>query len=300
MSKKLFSDITLLIIAMIWGASFVIMKNVISMMPAVPYLAIRFAIAFFALLFIYRKRINRIDKRHFLHGSIVGLMLFFGMILQVIGLYYTSATNAAFLTGLNFIIVPFISLYLLKKKAPPLTIVGVVAAFVGLVFLSGGFHIRLNVGDLLNFLCSFFFAFQIIFIDKYTTAGDDAPLLALIQIFASAALFFICWAFVPGQQIDFFNPQIVFTLLFTGLLGTALAFTTQTVVQKNTSPTHTAVILAAEPVFAALFALVIPDSITGETEILTVLKAAGCVLVFSGMLLCELSYMKKIFGVKEI
>ena len=107
--------------------------------------------------------------------------MFGGMAFQINGLFTTSASNSGFITGLNVVMVPVISAILLKKKPDRASFIGVLIAFVGLFFLSGGLNLNFNIGDLLTLLCSICWAFQIIFIDKFTEK-EDAPLLAIMQI----------------------------------------------------------------------------------------------------------------------
>ena len=158
-------------------------------------------------------------------------------------------------------------------------------------FLSGGLNFNFNIGDFLTFLCSICWALQIIFIDKFNQ-NEDASLLAIIQMYfigIAGALFWI--AFDAGKPV-IINGTSAIILLITGVLGSALAFGGQTIAQKDTTPTHTALIFTAEPVFAGLFAMIIPDA-AGNTETLTITKTIGCVLILAGMLVSELKPGKK-------
>jgi drug/metabolite transporter (DMT)-like permease len=285
MTKQIKADLSLLAITAIWGSSFALMKNVLDYMPSFAYLALRFLIAAAVMVAIFHREFRNLNKKVLLYGCILGLMLFGGMALQVTGLYFTTASNSAFITGLNVIMVPVISALVLRKKPDIASVIGVILAFAGLFFLTGGLDFRFNIGDFLTLLCALCFALQIIFIDKFT--GDqDASLLAVLQIGFAALLYTAVWLFLDFEPIEFKMP-VVTTLLITGVLGTALAFTVQTLVQRMTSPTHTALILTAEPVFGAVFALLIPNSV-GVTETLKMSTIAGCALILFGMLVCEL------------
>jgi drug/metabolite transporter (DMT)-like permease len=151
-------------------------------------------------------------------------------------------------------------------------------------------NFRFNIGDFLTLLCAVCFAMQIILIDKYTRS-EDAELLSLIQIAFAALLYSGVWLVIDFKPIEI-NLPVIFTLFVTGVLGTALAYAVQNVVQKDTSPTHTALIFTAEPVFAAVFALLIPNS-AGVTETLKLNTIIGCVLILLGMLACEVKIGKK-------
>ena len=291
MSKKLKADIILLMITVVWGASFPLMKIVLEYIPAYAYLSLRFLSAALVLIILFHKNFRKINIHTLLCGSIIGLFMFGGMAFQVVGLYTTSASNSGFITGLNVVIVPIIAAILLKKKPDRASFIGVVIAFVGLFFISGGLNFSFNYGDFLTFLCAICWAFQIILIDKFTQT-EDAPLLAIIQVafvgIASSGL----WLTVDAGKPVEINGIVVIILLFTAVLGSALAFGGQTIAQKDTTPTHTALILTAEPVFAAIFAMIIPNAL-GVTELPTLAKAIGCLLILSGMVVSELKLGQK-------
>ncbi len=286
MTKKIKADVMLLLITVIWGASFPITKMVLVYIPAYAYLALRFILAALVLMLIYSKSLKNITKATLVHGGIVGLFMFGGMALQAVGLYTTTASNSGFITGLNVVMVPVISALLLKKRPDKSSIMGVSVAFTGLFFLSGGLKLDFNFGDFLTFLCAICWAFQIIFIDRFTQT-DDASFLAIMQLaftgLASAGL----WLAVDSGKPLVINGTVIWILLFTAILGSALGYGVQTVAQKYTTPTHTALIFTAEPVFAAIFAMVIPNA-DGITEMPSITKAIGCVMILAGMLVSEL------------
>lgn len=291
MSKKLKADILLLVITMIWGASFPMMKMVLQYIPAYAYLSMRFLLATVIMLVIFHKNLKKMSKRVLLHGGIIGAFMFGGMAFQVIGLYTTSASNSGFITGLNVVIVPIIAAVLLKKRPDRASIIGIVIAFVGLFFLAGGLRFDFNYGDFLTFLCAVCWAFQIIFIDKFTQT-EEASLLAIISVGFIGVVSTGLWLTADGGKLMEMNTTVWLILLFTGILGTALAFGGQTIAQKYTTPTNTALILTVEPVFAAIFAMIIPNA-QGITEMPTLIKGFGCLLILSGMLVSELKLGQK-------
>lgn len=286
MTKKLRADLLLLVITVVWGASFPLMKMVLAYIPAYAYLSIRFLFAALVLALIFNKSLRRINKRALLYGGIIGIFMFGGMAFQVVGLYTTSASNSGFITGLNVVIVPIISAFLLKKRPDRASTIGIIIAFIGLFFLSGGLNFDFNYGDFLTFLCAICWAFQIIAIDKFTMT-EDAPLLAILQLFFVGAASTVLWLTVDAGKPLETNSTVVGIILFTAVLGSALAFGGQTIAQKYTTPTHTALILTAEPVFAVIFAVIIPNA-EGITEMPSLSKVVGCLLILAGMLVSEL------------
>lgn len=290
MSKQLRMNIALLIITIIWGSSFALMKNVLDGMPAFSYLAIRFVLAAVVLLLYNRKKLRLLNRKNILYGSLIGFMLFGSLAFQVNGLYYTTASNSAFITQLGVIFVPLVSALFLRRKPDRFSIFGVVFAFIGLFFIFDGIHLNLNLGDFLTFVCAVFVAFQIILIDRFTEYSDP-DLLAVVQICFSAFLGVILWGGLGAEPI-IFNVDVIITILVTGILGTAVAYTVQTKAQKYTSPTHVALIFTLEPVFGLLFAMIIKNS-SGVAEVAGIGKLFGCILIIVGVLLSQYKLIKK-------
>lgn len=289
MTKQLKADLSLLSITIVWGSSFILMKNITGHIPTYAYLFLRFSVASLVLAAIFHKQLKSIRFSTFWKGSVIGLFLFGVMALQFTGLQFTSASNSAFITGLNVVMVPVVSALLLKKRPPFKAVAGVALATVGLMLLSGGFSGAWNKGDTLTLFCAICCAFQIIFIDKFASE-EDTRLLAFIQIAVAALLYGVLWAITgaagePG--VIHMNSRVIITILITGVLGTAFAFGVQTIAQKYTTPTRTALILTCEPVFGAVFAMTIPNEL-GQTEVLTMASAVGCLLILFGMLVTEI------------
>lgn len=290
MSRQIKADLSILFITIVWGSSFILMKNLLDYTPVFTYLSLRFLLASIILCLLFFKRLKNITPNALKQGSLIGLFLFAGMALQVSGLKFTSASNSGFITGLSVVIVPVLSALYLKKKPKPTALIGVMLAAAGLFFLTGGVQFRFNKGDLLTFICAICFALQIIFIDK-AASEEDPVLIAIIQIVTAAILFTGVWGF-QRFQLPVINMTLVTTILWTGVMGTSLALAIQTVAQKYTSPTRTALIITCEPVFAAIFAWTIPNS-QGVTEKPGLYTIVGCILILTGMILSELPIQKK-------
>ncbi len=292
MTKQFKAELAILSITLVWGSSFIIMKNISADIPAYAYLTLRFAVAGLVMFLIFNKHLKNITKKTLWSGILVGFTIYCGMILQVIGLKTTSASNSAFITGLNVVMVPIISATLLKKKPPLNAVIGVVLATFGLFALKG-FTGQWRIGDTLTLLCAVCFAFQIIFIDKY---AQDVHIyqFATVQMFAAAIFCGLTWILMGtwgNPEPIVFSREVILTVLYTGVLGTAFAYGVQTVAQKYTTPTRTALLLTFEPVFGALFALIVPNA-QGVTETLTIQTFLGCLLIFSGMVVTELKFKK--------
>lgn len=288
--KSFSSELILLSIAMVWGSTFVLIKNALPFISPIALIALRFTLAGAVLMLVFQRKLRLVNKQSLIHGFIIGVFLFGSLILQVIGLKYTKASNSAFITGLNVVMVPVIAGFYLGKKTIADTYVGIALSVAGLFYLNGGEFDNFNIGDVLTFFCAICVAMQIIYIDKFSR-HHDGVLLGVLQIFWSGCFSWIYWGCFDFKW-PVLNGHVVLAVAVTGLLATAYAYTMQTVVQKHTTPSRTALIFTMEPVFALVFALVIPDSF-GMRETITIHSIAGCLLIFSGMIVAELRLISR-------
>ena len=282
---QLVADLSLLFVAISWGATFVIVKKAIEDLPPFPFLAVRFGLAFLVLIpliWLYREHLNRIAIGK---GLVLGIFLFLGYAAQTVGLQYTTASNAGFITGLCVVMVPLLVAWQ-QKKAPPRNIVGgVVCATVGLSLLTLGDSFTINYGDPIMLLCAFCFAVQIYLTGRFAPEVN-ATVLTSCQILTVAVLSGICSVVFPQPQ-PVFSAYVWFGVILTAVICTSLAFLIQTKMPQFTSPSHTAIIFAAEPVFSAVFAYLL------ASEVLSARGYFGAALVLAGILIAELSGVKK-------
>ncbi|HEX7064724.1 MAG TPA: DMT family transporter [Bacillales bacterium] len=295
--KKLYvADILLLFVAFIWGATFVIIQNAVAVLEPFTFNGLRFLCAalflFIWMIFFYRRPFGKINRSLLGSGIVLGLWLFSGYALQTFGLLYTTSSKAGFLTGLNVVLVPIFAFLILKHKPKLPAVVGVGIAAIGLYLLTAGGHTGFNIGDLLEFLCAIAFGMHIVFTAKYAS-HYPALILTLIQI-STVALLNLGAAFLFEDWAEAFSPAVVggtgvwFAILFTALLATVIAYLAQTALQKYSPPTHVALILTMEPVFAAITGYFWAGDRLASVAIL------GCFLIFMGMLLAELP--EKVFA----
>lgn len=275
---------------LIWGFAFVVVKNSLDYVPPIYMLAFRFTIAALVLPFFFIKKIKNINKKYILNGGLLGFLLFAAYAFQTIGCQYTTAGKNAFITTIYVILVPFLH-WIFSKKKPD--IYAIAAAFlgitgIGLLSLQG--DLSVNKGDLLTIVCGFCYAIHIVFIARFTE-HQDPVILTIIQL-ASAAVF--SWIFAPLYDGAFpvsavQNPSVIFSMLYLGLLSTMAAFLLQTVCQKYLPPSTAALLLSMEAVFGVLFAWILLK------EYLTIRMAAGCILIFTAIVLSEthFDFLKK-------
>jgi len=307
MKASTFADLSLLFVALIWGATFVLVQNAISFLEPLSFNAVRFTTAAvllgFWLVVFEREQLKKLDKKLMMSGMMLGFFLFIGYAFQTLGLLYTTSSKAGFITGLSVVLVPLLMIAVLKQRPGINSIAGVAAATAGLYLLTMSDVSSLNIGDGFVLICAAGFALHILFTGKYSSSYPTL-LLTTVQIATAAILSAISAVFSEDWRRSF-NPEIIFSgkvvmaLLITSVLATALAFFIQTNFQKHTTATRVALIFAMEPVFAAIAAFFWAD------ERLTSSALIGCGLIFAGMVFAELppqrfeNLLRKIHPKKE-
>jgi drug/metabolite transporter (DMT)-like permease len=209
----------------------------------------------------------------------MGLALFAGYALQTFGLRLTTPAKAGFITGLSVVIVPVVSTLALRQRLSWGVWLGVGLATAGLALLSLQSNLSVSPGDLLVLGCALAFACQILLTGRFAPRYDPL-LLTFGQIAVVASLAGIAALLLESPPAP--TGTVLFAAVFTGVLATSLAFGIQTVAQRFTSPTRTALVFATEPVFAAVFSFLLIGEVLGLRQL------AGCVLILAGMVVAEL------------
>lgn len=286
MNKRAKADFSLIIVTLIWGSTFVVVKNALADVSVFVFLASRMALASLLLALIFHRRLRRTNRETLLAAAQIGFFLIVGYACQTTGLLYTTPSKSAFITGLSVVLVPLLVAAFYGKKINRWTGLGVLVALLGLYFLTipaGPF--RVNRGDLWTLAGACAFAAHIVFIERYSPKMPSAW-LTLGQIVTGALLAAVL---VPatsllGLEVPRFRPGPSFWLALgiTGVLGTALAFSVQVWAQRFTSATHTAIIFSLEPVFAGTTSYLFYGERLGWRA------TAGAILILAGILLAEL------------
>jgi drug/metabolite transporter (DMT)-like permease len=268
--------------AAIWGATFVLVKEALGGITPALFLAARFSLATAALLLLFRGIWKRpVPWKSLAAGALTGMFLYLGFLLQTLGLRLTTPAKSAFITGLSTVIVPLLAalVYRIRPRISELAGVLVATAGMALMTIQGALD-SVSRGDWLTFCCAIAFAGHIITLGHFAERMSF-ELLSVMQVgfAAMAALLLLPWVESPHMQ---FRPAVIWAIIITGLLATAMAFTVQAWAQHYTTATRTALIFSLEPVFAWITSFYI----TGES--LSARAAAGAVLILSGVLLVEM------------
>ncbi len=283
--RQLGADLSLLLVTLIWGGTFVMVKDAVSSYPVFAFLAIRFALGLAALLLIGWRRLRTLTWRSLACGALLGLFLLGGYAFQTLGLQHTTASKAGFITGLNVAIVPLLAALMLRQKPQAGAIIGVLLATIGMALLSLSQALQLGQGDLLVLLCAVSFALHIVGVSAFAPKADPIA-LTIIQV-AVVTVVSALITLLSGEPWLAPQPSVLGAAAFTGILATAVAFGVQTAMQRFTTPTHTALIFTAEPVFAALFGVWLAG------DLLTARMALGGVLILAGTLISEIPWSQR-------
>lgn len=291
------TNILLLITAAIWGSAFVAQRLGMDYIGPHTFNGIRFIIGGLALIPLSWWLSQRLAKQAaagvvkpvspksssirglMMGGFIAGTVLFGGAALQQVGLIYTTAGKAGFITSLYIVLVPIAGLALKHDNGPGIWL-GALIALVGLYLLSIKSDWTLDYGDLLVLIGAFFWTAHVLVIGWLAPQYDPLKLSIVQFLFCGVLSFAIGLGFEPWnwEGIKLAMPAI----LYTALMSTAIAYTLQVVAQQTAKPSHAAIILSAEAVFAVAAGWLILD------EVLTMRAAMGCVLIMLGMLISQL------------
>lgn len=279
--RRVRAELSLIGITIIWGTTFVVVKSALVEVSTFVFLTMRFWVAAVTLILIYRKAIrwNRAGP-----GIFAGSLLFSAYVFQTLGLELTTPSKSAFLTGLSIPLVPFVSSIVYRQRPRPLEVVGILAASAGMALMTTASFSELlggmTRGDVLSLLCAVTFAIHIVFIGHYSQRHGFES-LAVVQIATAAVLGTLLFGFAEPVRFHM-TAGVAAAVLTTGLLATALAFTTQAWAQQYTSSTRAALIFALEPPVAWLTSW----ALTGEK--LTDRGKVGAGMILAGILAVEL------------
>ena len=281
-APRLAADLALLAVAAAWGLTFPLGKIVLGTLPPFTYLAARFSVAAVVLVASLPRRHNPPSGRAWTAAVGVGIVLFLGYALQTVGLRFTTASKAGFITGLSVAMIPVISAVWLRKAPRPTVLVGIGAATVGLALLTLNESLAVGRGDLLVLGCAVCFATHIVLVGRLAPRLDHVT-MATAQVVPVAVLSLLA-AFVerPLPAVAAAGAPIWFMIAFMAVTATVAAFLVQMWAQRFTTASHTGLMFTFEPVAAAVAAyLVLGEVMTGR-------QAWGAGLILAGIVMAEL------------
>ena len=281
---RLKADLTLLLISIIWGSSFVA-QRVASQMGSVYFFnGARYLLAALVVL-PFAVRVGRIanptyrmPREQYKWMLIAGILLFIGSALQQAGMVYTTAGNAGFITGLYVVLVPFALFFVWREKPHWMSIVAVVLAGAGAFLLSTGGRFEVRAGDALELVGALFWTFHVIVLGKYASRFESMSFSA--GQLAVCGVLNLCLG-IAVEPLVGFSWQLMFAVVYTALFAIGLCFTLQVWAQRHTPPADAALILSLESVFAVISGWLLLN------EKLVFIQIFGCVLIFVAVILSQ-------------
>jgi len=280
---RLKADLTLLLVAIIWGSAFVAQRVAGQMGSVYLFNAARYLLAALAVLPLALRvgrasSPTRMPREQYKWMLIAGSLLFAGSALQQVGVVYTTAGNAGFITGLYVVLVPIALFIVWREKPHWISIVAVVLAGVGAFLLSTGGKLEFKAGDVLVLISALFWTFHVIVLGKYASKFE-AMTFSVGQLFICGILNFGLGVFV--EPFPPFDWSLIAAVAYTALFSLALAYTLQIWAQRHTPPADAALILSLESVFAVLAGWLLLN------ETLVAIQILGCVLIFIAVVLSQ-------------
>jgi drug/metabolite transporter (DMT)-like permease len=278
------AELALLFISLVWGLTFVVVKDALRDASPLAFLAVRFSLAGVLLFVAFRARRAepaRMPPAAWQGGLLCGAALFLGYAFQTVGLRHTTASKSAFITGLYVVLVPLLHSFVHRSVPRLAEVAGVAAACLGTVLLSfpaEGW--AWNRGDVLTLLCAIAFAVHILLVGHWSRRMSVES-LSLLQVVSVALLSAAGLGWIE-QPVLRWTPALWTALITTAVFATSLSFTLQSWAQRHTTPTRAALIFASEPVFAGLAAWML----AGETW--SARMFGGAALILGGILLVEM------------
>ena len=284
MKDELKYSLLILISTLSWGVTFPLVKMSLEYMSPVIFLAIRFAVsALFMLPFIKRPW----NLKGLRQGITAGFFLFLGYYFQTVGLYYTSPAISGFITGLYILLVPIIMFLFYNHRISKIDIIAIFLAMSGLAVITLGelSNFSFQFGDILTLICAVGYAFQIVYVAKNNTLD-----MVKFTFFQMATVSLFSTMLIPTFQVyaNFDAPVLIFTVGFTALFAGVVAYFITNKALVYVKPERASVIMISEPVFAAIFSVVIANY-----EITIYILVGGALMVLAMLVSIVLNSKKQ-------
>ncbi|WP_435743928.1 DMT family transporter [Nocardioides sp. SYSU DS0663] len=282
----LLATAALLAMTACWGSTFFLIKDLLDRVPTLDFLAVRFAIAGVVMVAVAPRAVRLLSPASRRQAVVLGGVYGLAQILQTAGLAHTAASVSGFITGMYVVLTPVLAAVLLRSRTTPVTWGAVALATAGLAVLTlQGFSV--GYGEAITLVSAVLYALHIVGLGAWSNAREALG-MSIVQLLVIAVICLVATApdgiVLPPTLIDWLS--VLYMALFAG----AAALIGQTWAQAHLPPTRTAIIMSMEPVFAALFAVLLGgESLTGRMFL-------GGAMVLAAMLAVELAPRRKLEG----
>lgn len=279
MTRSLRADFFLLVVTLIWGATFPLITEAVHYMSPFLFVTLRFSCAAIFLLFWVFKSLGKTTPPLLMAGIMLGILNAAVYLFQTFGMQTVDADTSAFVAAAGIIWVPFISYFMKLARVKWVEYLGVAVCILGLYILTGADLDKLNAGELWIVLANIFWALGVCYLQKVTPKIKELNLLAFYQIVFTLPFAVSMTAF--NSHIVNLAPIVIIAIIYSGILATGVVFLLQVRYQKETTATHAAIIYSLEPVFASFLAIYI------NNQALTFRIIAGGGIVLASIILIE-------------
>ena len=283
-SQGLLAALALLAMTACWGSTFYLIKDLLDRVPVLDFLAVRFAIASVALFLLSPRALRRLSGPARKNAVVLGLLYGVAQILQTAGLAHTPASVSGFITGMYVVCTPLLAALILHTRITAMTWGAVALATAGLGVLTlNGFSV--GYGEAITLVAAILYALHIVGLGAWAGARE-AMGMTIVQLVVITVLCFV--ATVPDGIVLPATTRDWLSVVYMAVFAGALALAGQTWAQAHLPPTRAAIIMSMEPVFAALFAVLLGG------ESMTVRMVVGGLMVLAAMLIVELVPRRRI------
>lgn len=280
LNKTTTAEWGMVFVTILWASCYVVSKIAMEGGLTPNWLtALRFLGAAVVLAVVFRGKLRLLDRHTLRGGSLIGLTVGAGYILQTVGLTMTTASKVGFLTSLYVVLVPILDCSLKRALPKSNEVAGITLATIGLAVLCLNGELSVSIGDALVFLGAVFFAVSMILVDRYS-GPCDPMLLSMVQITVAGVLALVCaLATEPIPAGGVFEANTVLWIIYLILFGTAVNTAVQNLAQSIIVPIVAALIFVLEPIFSGIFGFFILSEPMGLKEL------SGSALIIGGMLI---------------
>ena len=277
MNKQLQANFLIVLVAFFWGSTYFLTKMAVAELELFNLTALRFGTAFIITALFFFKRIRNADRTVIKYSIILGVLAVIAVLSMTFGVQYTTASNAGFLISLSVVMIPLISVVVLKKRIKAKLLLSVILATIGIVCLTLNEQLTINKGDILCILCATSFAVQVLIMERIPKSADSVAIGAL-QLGITAVVNFILSFFLENFTVPR-DLKVWGVIVILGVFCTAFCYIIQIYALKNTSAIQAGIILSLEPVFSAIFAYIFLG------ELLSKQGYIGAILLFISVIL---------------
>lgn len=277
MNKQLQANFLIVLVALFWGSTYFLTKMAVAELEPFNLTALRFGTAFIITALFFFKRIRKADRTVIKYSIILGVLAVIAVLSMTFGVQYTTASNAGFLISLSVVMIPLISVIVLKKRIKAKLLLSVILATIGIVCLTLNEQLTINKGDILCILCATSFAVQVLIMERIPKSADSVAIGAL-QLGITAVVNFILSFFLENFTVPS-DLKVWGVIVILGVFCTAFCYIIQIYALKNTSAIQAGIILSLEPVFSAIFAYIFLG------ELLSKQGYIGAILLFISVIL---------------